>query len=136
MKFLTITKDGGEESTVLGLHADRGQKPIQRDPAAVFEDGSRDAYHSHAFNCISWVLRGRLEEERIGWDAPGKYVHEAGAKPVLTARTHLHKVVSVGRTWVLTFRGPWAKTWTEVLPGGIGVTLANGREVVERGSVQ
>jgi len=36
------------------------------------------------------------------------------------------------KTWVLSFRGPWNKTWKEWLPKeGKEITLTNGREIVE-----
>ena len=101
-----------------------------------FENGSREAYHSHAFNSISWVLKGRLEEDVIEQDSVrmlwyGTLRYDPSLKPIFTSTNRMHKVTSVGRTWVLTFRGPWARTWKEFLPkSGEFVTLSNGRKVV------
>lgn len=128
-RLLTTTKDGGAESRVWA-HWLFAWKRLFSIGLLRFEHGSREAYHSHAFDCVSWVLRGRLTEIRIGWDAPGVYEHKPSLLPLVTRRTHLHKVVSHGRTWVLTFRGPWARTWQDVTTDGRAVTLTHGREVV------
>lgn len=136
------SKDGGAESHVwaYGLEI----KWLFSVLALRFEDGSRDAFHDHAFNAVSWVLSGRLNEHQRE-ESPGVQVnnyvpHPAGWRPILTLRSTLHRVRSTGRSWVLSFRGPWAETWREVLPcdvhappgqhnpiGGRTVTLTHGR---------
>lgn len=128
LNILKVTKDGGPESTVWAYWLIE-LKRFFSVALLRFEDGSRDAYHSHAFDCVSWVLAGELTEIRIAGPAAGVYVHRPSWRPLVTRRTHLHKVLSRGRTWVLTFRGPWAPTWTERV-GGEEVTLASGRERV------
>jgi hypothetical protein len=127
MKLFAIRKDGGAESTVWGLFLVE-IKSLFSVALLCFEDGSRDAYHSHAFDCVSWVLRGRLEEDVIveGYGERGSIhyraarhvfnIYRASLLPVITRRSTMHKVTSGGRTWVLTFRGPWARTWREYLP--------------------
>jgi hypothetical protein len=93
-----------------------------------FEDGSREAFHEHAFNSMSWVLKGELHEEFLGGQGRP---HTPSWRPIVTKRRDFHKVASVGRTWVLTFRGPWVKTWREWLPKEQRyVTLTDGREIV------
>jgi hypothetical protein len=124
------SKDGGPESRVYMYGVEC--KGLCSALVLRFEDGSRDAYHSHAFASVSRVIGpGTLEEERIGWDTPGKYKHIPG-EWVYTARTHLHKVVSIGTTWVLTLRGPWTPTWTEVSDRetGVATVLRSGRVAV------
>lgn len=119
MKFITTTKDGGAESTVWA-HWMFELKGLASVVMLRFEDGSRDAYHEHAFGCISWVLRGRLEEHVLSaTDAAGPDTinnYPASWRPVVTRRSTFHKVVSHGRTWVISFRGPWANTWREFIP--------------------
>lgn len=118
MKLLETTKDDGAESTVWA-HWLFELKGIASVVLLRFEDGSRDAYHEHAFNCISWVLRGKLEEHALGEDITGPdtvNVYPASWRPVITSRSTFHKVVSHGRTWVISFRGPWARTWREFIP--------------------
>jgi hypothetical protein len=131
---LRVTKDGGPESTVWAhwLFEFKGLGSIV---LLRFENGSRDAYHSHAFDCISWVLSGGLVEDRTAPAASaGVHTYLPSPYPIITRRDHLHKVTSVGRTWVLSFRGPWAKTWQEVVPGyAAPVVLESGRrEVVQQ----
>lgn len=135
---LRVTKDGGPESTVWA-HWLFESKQWGSIVLLRFEDGSRDAYHSHAFDCVSWaVAGGGLVEHRIG--GPGAnlaecYLFPPSALPVITRRAHLHKVISCGRTWVLSFRGPWQARWAEVLPDGQGgerpVHLTHGRKEVQ-----
>ncbi len=130
MKFLSVSKDGGAESTVWAhwLFEIKGLCSIV---LLRFEDGSRDAYHSHAFNSISWVLRGHLTERvEAPWGLSEVNQYPASLSPVITRRETHHKVVSRGRTWVLSFRGPWARTWTETLPSGETITLTHGRRQV------
>jgi hypothetical protein len=128
MKFLRYAKDGGPESRVSGLFVIE----IKSWFSVVllhFWPGSREAYHSHAFNAVSWVLRGRLVEGVL--DELGGWIYSPSWRPVITPRERFHKVVSVGHSWVLSFRGPWAKHWHEYLPGETRfVTLTHGRRVV------
>jgi hypothetical protein len=131
MKLLEVTKDGGPESTVWA-HWLIEMKGLFSIVLLRFEDGSRDAYHSHSFNSVSWVLRGKLFEI-IPYLDPSMarlLVHAPSWKPVITRRTTTHKVVSRGRTWVISFRGPWSNTWKEVLPNGETVTLTHGRKLI------
>lgn len=131
MKFLQTTKDGGAESTVWA-HWLIEIKSLFSVALLRFEDGTRDAYHSHAFDCVSWVLRGKLIEDNWG-EAQQQY--SPSLRPVITRRSTYHRVRSVGRTWVLTFRGPWSKTWREAVPNGQGGyaerTLTHGRKQVQ-----
>lgn len=139
MKFCELAKDGGPESHVWGYWL-LEIKSLFSIVLLRFENGSRDAYHNHAFNCISWVLKGELAEHvgAITTDPDGNfpefthgitYNYRPSLKPVFTYRTTNHKVVSYGRTWVLSFRGPWAKTWKETV-NGEEIVLTEGRKVV------
>ena len=125
--FFINRKDGGEESHVRGYFLVE-LRSLFSIAVLHFADGSRDAYHSHAFNCISWVLKGRLEENMIDGVVRA---YRPGLQPIITKRTDFHKVVSTGDTWVLTFRGPWVNTWREYLPKADKfLVLAQGRKVV------
>lgn len=125
MKILSWGKDGGKDSTVSGLWFIE-VKRLFSIVLLRFDNGSRDAFHSHAFNAISWVLSGKLREENA-WKTPKEY--SPSLLPVLTYKDTFHRVESVGRTWVLSFRGPWAKTWKEYLPQESRfVTLTHGRK--------
>lgn len=134
MKLLHIAKDGGKESTVWGFWLVEWKRLFSA-ALLCFEHGSREAYHSHAFNSISWVLKGSLEEDEMPREGDCYWTvrrYAPSLRPIFTPRNCMHKVTSVGRTWVLTFRGPWARTWREWLPDEDRfVTLASGRRVVE-----
>lgn len=141
MRFFQIVKDGGPESHVWAyvlIESKRfGSIMMLR-----FEHGTRDAFHSHAFNAWSWVLSGGGLIEQFGqgspeWrDAPGDPIanfrfHLPSRRMIRTFRETYHKVASIGRTWVLTFRGPWAPTWREQAAGEPVRTLTHGRREVE-----
>lgn len=129
MKLLSWGKDGGQDSTVWGLFFEI--KWLFSIVLLRFDNGTRDAYHSHAFSCISWVLKGKLIENHIGVVRPQE-THTPSLRPVIARRHTFHKVESVGRTWVISFRGPWAKQWTEYDPAtNKFVTLTHGRKLVE-----
>jgi hypothetical protein len=122
VKLFRSGKDGGAESTVWGYWAIEAKKLC----SAVllrFEDGTRDADHDHAFNAISWVLKGRLIEHHTSGLVE---IHTPSWRPVVTRRSTFHRVRSVGRTWVLSFRGPWNDVWHERV-GGQVIGLTHGR---------
>lgn len=122
-------KDGGPESRVTGWFLIE-MKSLFSVVLLRFSDGSRDAYHSHAFGAISWVLRGRLREYLLG-SVSRPYQYTASALPVWTPRVRFHKVVSEGTTWVLSLRGPWAAEWFEYDPRtGQRTHLTHGRREV------
>jgi hypothetical protein len=126
MKLFKLMKDGGKESRVWGFFLAE-IKSLFSVVLLHFADGSREAYHSHAFNSVSWVLRGRLEENMFDGRVN---VYAPSLKPVVTRRTDFHKVVSTGDTYVLSFRGPWVNRWFEYLPDtGEILQLANGRRI-------
>lgn len=131
MKFLWNKKDGGPESRVwmYGLEI----KSLFSILLLRFEDGSREAYHSHAFNCFSWVLSGGLLERFVRTRGLPWFVvrHAPSWRGFSTHRDTFHKVTSIGRTWVLTFRGPWAGTWQEYTKERGLVTLTHGRKEVQ-----
>jgi hypothetical protein len=75
---------------------------------------------------MSWVIAGELREETID----GQFnIYKPSRRPIFTGRRVFHQVRSVGRTWVLSLRGPWSKTWHEYHPNtGATITLTHGRK--------
>ncbi len=138
MKLLKLMKDGGPESRVWGFFFIEWKRFFSV-VLLHFKDGSREAYHSHAFNALSWLLRGKLVEDRLlekrsGFTRNFIRVFTPSFIPIWTARTNMHKVSSAGDSWALTFRGPWAENWKEYLPDvDEWRTLAHGRKVIEGG---
>ena len=130
MKLLSIRKDGGAESKCNGYFLIEIKK-LFTIVLLHFSDGSRDAYHSHAFNAISWILHGRLEEDILDKPYSSINVYKSSLTPIITLRSTFHKVVSVGDTWAISFRGPWADSWKEWIPAYKKfITLTHGRKVV------
>lgn len=128
MKLFKKMKDGGPESKVTGYFLVE-IKSLFSIVLLKFTDGSRDAYHSHAFDAISWVLKGRLNEYLpIGWIEN----YHVSLIPILTTRHRFHRVVSLGTTWVLSFRGPWSDQWREYIPTtDQHLTLTHGRKIIK-----
>jgi hypothetical protein len=129
MKLLWGAKDGGPESRVWcwGIESKRfGSLLILK-----FAKGSREAYHTHAFNSLSWVLRGRLHEHHHLWRTQ---THVPQLRPIRTKRSTFHMVSGVPETtWVFTLRGPWTSMWQEYIPAtGRIVGLTHGRKEILR----
>lgn len=127
MRCLFKKKDGGPFSKATGYWFFEA-KSFGSVVLLRFDRGSRDAFHSHAFDAVSWVLRGGLREVlRDG----SEVLLTPGVAPVWTARNRYHKVFGLeDSTWVLSFRGPWRKYWREDLPGRGEVVLTHGRKEV------
>lgn len=128
MKLFNISKDGGPDSNVTGYWLIEWKRFFSI-ALLRFSDGSRESFHSHAFNCGSWVLTGGLREENL--DGTVNY-YRPGLKPLVTLRNTFHRVFSHGTSWVLTFRGPWAKTWSEFDPASKTFSVLSGGRVVEK----
>lgn len=135
MKLLWNDKDGGPESHVYCYGVEI--KSLLSVLLLRFDAGSREAYHSHAFNAISWIISGLLEEA-IPTDA-GTDHHcwlRPSWRPLFHGRQDVHKVYGRAKhSWALTFRGPWRKTWYDIYENG-RVTYTHGRSIIddERGT--
>ena len=130
MKIFSFGKDGGDESTVFGFWLIEAKKLFSV-ALLKFNGYSREAFHSHAFNSVSWLLKGELIEEHMDEDV---VVYTPSWKPIITRRNTFHKVSSVGKSYVITFRGPWVPFWKEWLPlENRERTLTNGRKEVTIG---
>lgn len=126
MKIFSYGKDGGALSKVWGLFITEIKKAFSI-VLLRFENGSREAYHSHAFNAVSWILKGKLVEYV---DGAVFEVYRPSLTPIWTPRDRFHKVYSVGTTWVISFRGPWADTWKEYTDKDGEITLTHGRRPI------
>lgn len=127
MRFMEWEKDGGPKSHVDAFYIVE-IKPLFSIIVLRFSDGTREAYHNHAFNAISWLLRGRLiERTKNGW-MPVNYW--PSFKSIWTPRNRFHQVASRGVSWAITFRGPWASNWKEFTRERGIYTLTHGRREV------
>lgn len=127
MRFFFKRKDGGSQSKVMGFWLIE-IKSLFSIVLLRFSAGSREAYHSHAFNGLTWFLSGEVVE----------YHHNGTVKrwrpsllPKFTPRSCFHKVYGVKTTYALSFRGPWHSTWREYIPAEKKlITLTHGRKIV------
>lgn len=133
MKLFHKAKDGGPDSKVTGYWLIESKRFFSI-VLLRFDQGSREAFHTHAFNAVSFVLSGRLREvfptsANVWLDG---VVYKPSMKPIYTTRKRFHKVSGEAPvTWALSFRGPWDATWKEYLPNEQKeITLTNGRVVV------
>lgn len=128
MKLFRKAKDGGKDSTVTGYWLIEWKEVFSL-VILKFEKGSRDAFHTHAFNAISWYIKGDVEERFI--DGTSKN-WKGLCLPKYTSRKCFHKVFAKKTSWVLSIRGPWVDKWKEYIPHSKKyLTLTNGRKVVE-----
>lgn len=101
--------DGGKESGVVGYFLIEW-KPFFSIGLLKFNKGSREAYHSHAFNAVTWFIWGSVTEEKL--DGTTK---DFGPSliPKYTPRTNTHRVIAHDTTYAVTIRGPWKDRWVE-----------------------
>ena len=133
MKMFFKRRDGGPVSNVTGYWLIEWKRAFSI-ALLRFDPGSRDAYHSHAFNAWSWLLCGKLAEHRVDVIHDSIYYHPVrwitpSLRPEVTTRDNMHRVISIGTTWAITFRGPWCNRWRELRKQML-VTLTHGRKEV------
>ena len=109
MKFLSYGKDGGDKSNVWGWWLVE-IKSLFSIVFLCFEKGSREAYHSHAFNAVTWFISGDVDEHH----KDGRVLKwKPSFIPKYTPRSTFHKVYCNERTYALSLRGPWVDKWQE-----------------------
>lgn len=121
-RFFVKRTDGGNKS---GVHAYWlvEWKKVCSIGILRFDTGSRTAYHSHAFNALTWWLKGKVTEVLY----PNTKLNFAPSiKPKYTPRTNTHKVIAHVVTYAFTIRGPWNNTWVEIRDNK-KITLTHGR---------
>ena len=130
MKLLWNAKDGGPESLVWmwGLEI----KSLFSILLLKFEEGSREAFHTHAFDSKSILISGALREVIYNDDLNNNTLEIIYTpwKVIDTPKNTFHRVFGISKTnWVITVRGPWDNTWEEFNKNGMQ-TLTHGRKVV------
>lgn len=150
MRLFSKAKDGGPESPVDGYFLIE-IKSLFSIVLLHFNFGRRESFHNHAFNALTFWLKGNVTEE-IEEYWPGKHVRRdtwRAGDVKYTPRDTMHRFETpstgtyksffgniVARAhkngaWALSFRGPWKKTWQEhKTPFGESITLTNGRKLV------
>ena len=129
MKFFKFGTDGGKNSGVTGFWLFE-IKWLFSIAFLRFAEGTRDNYHSHSFNALTWFIFGKVEEQHLNGD---KIIWESSLIPKYTPKNTFHRVNALEITWAITFRGPWSKTWYEYDPENEDyIKLSNGRKVIDR----
>lgn len=127
MKLFKKMKDGGPASHVTGYFLIEWKKRFSIG-LLHFAPGTREAFHSHAFNALTLWLRGFVWEEfPDGKSRPWK-----AGQWKSTLRSSMHRIVAPSTgAWALTFRGPWVDSWKEYVAHKQQIaTLTHGRNVV------
>lgn len=126
-RFFYKKFDGGIDSGVTGYFLIEWKKVFSIG-LLHFKKGSREAYHNHAFNAVSFFIKGKVTEEMI--DGKTKEF-STSIKPKFTSRSCFHKVFAHCDTWCLTFRGPWKDVWKEYRPKDNRlISLTHGRKEI------
>ena len=121
MRFMQRAPDGGKESGVTGFFIIE-IKWLFSIVLLRFNPGSRENYHSHSFNALTFWLKGHVLEDRL--DTKTKTVYRGPSLiPKWTPRRNIHRVIAMVTTYALCIRGPWHKGWCEYNPST--------REVIE-----
>jgi hypothetical protein len=109
MKLFCKVPDGGKDSGVTAYFLIEW-KSVFSIALLKFNSGSREAYHTHAFNALTWWIKGGIIEKHMEEDTK---VFLPSFIPKYTPRTCFHKVVACETSWAFTIRGPWSKYWYE-----------------------
>lgn len=128
MKIIKSAPDGGKDSGVTAFFLIESKNYFSL-AFLRFDVGSREAFHSHAFNAITWWLKGKATE--VLYPSMQKIVWEPSIKPKFTPRDNIHKILANKVTWALTIRGPWVDKWLEI-KNSEKITLTHQRKVVKK----
>jgi hypothetical protein len=129
MKLFSFAKDGGSKSTVTGFWFIE-LKGLFSIVLLKFHPGSREAYHSHAFNALSWFVWGEVIE--YFQDGSPSKLWKPSLIPKYTPRNNFHRVWANKATYCFTIRGPWHSTWKEYLINENKIiTLTHGRKLYD-----
>jgi len=124
MRLFSKVPDGGKDSGVTAYFLIEW-KGLFSIALLKFNKGTRESFHSHAFNAITWWLKGEVTEYHVEGNAKH---FTPSLTPKITPRSCFHQIVAKRTTWAITFRGPWEDTWQEFRSGeSKPVTLAHGR---------
>ena len=126
MRILQKTYDGGPASPVDAFFLFE-IKSIASIALLRFNRGGREAFHTHAFNALTWFICGDLVEEDVSGET---YSYRRSIIPKFTPKKKNHRVKARQTSWCFTLRGPWADTWTET-HDEVTTRLTHGRRRVD-----
>jgi hypothetical protein len=98
MKFTQLfskAKDGGKSSPVDGYFLFE-LKDLCSVAFLKFNKGTREEFHTHAFNALTWFVKGSLIEE----DVDGSFKeYKRSIIPKVTLRSKNHRVIANEDSW-------------------------------------
>ena len=112
-RFFYVKPDGGKNSGVTAYFLIE-RKILFSIGILRFNKGTREAYHNHAFNALTWWFKGNVTEIKIEGEEKN---FKPSFIPKYTSKNNFHKVKANETTFALTFRGPWKNTWEECRSG-------------------
>jgi len=128
MEFFKKGHDGGSDSGVTGYWLIEW-KNLFSIVVMKFNPNHRENLHSHAFNALTWWIKGEAEES---FKDGSSIIWKASWKPKFTPKNNMHKYAVKETAWALSFRGPWDETWEEYNPKqDKTITLTHGRIAVK-----
>jgi hypothetical protein len=128
MKLFKKGYDGGPDSGVTGYWLIE-LKPLFSVVLLKFSPGSRESFHSHAFNAVTFWLKGKILEEDLNTQTKP---WAPSLRPKLTRRNKFHRVIAGPEgAWAISFRGPWSRMWQEYKDDRL-INLSNGRVEVNQ----
>lgn len=128
MRILQKTKDGGPESNVDAYFLFESKR-FGSVALLRFNKGCRAAYHTHAFNALTWFLKGNMVEEPRN---KRRVRYFRSWFPKVTKREDNHRVLVAETSWAFTIRGSWKNTWTEDTPEGKHTVFTHGRKEMKK----
>lgn len=132
MKFFKKGVDGGADSGVTALYLVE-IKPLFSIVLLRFGAGSREAFHSHAFNALTWWIKGKVREDFA--DGSESIFWTPSFKPKYTPRGNFHKIVGMYReSYAISLRGPWLNKWYEIKKNKL-FTLTHHRRVISETNI-
>lgn len=134
MNIFKVRHDGGEKSGVNGLFVIE-IKSLFSIVFLKFKKGTREAFHSHAFNAYSWFITGKVEESRLNIETGEvtKKIFKPTLNPKFTPKENVHRVKALTDTWCFTLRGPWNQSWFEYNPSTHEIiNLTFGRKILNK----
>ena len=128
MLFFSKRKDGGQKSNVDGFFLIE-LKSLFSIAILKFNKGAREEFHSHAFDALTWFVKGDIIEEDVNGV---KYIYKKSLIPKVTPKDKVHKVIANKDSWCITIRGKWVKNWFEITSDKKKkITFTHGRKVVK-----
>lgn len=128
MKIFKKCADGGKKSGVTGYFLIE-LKLLFSVVVLKFESNTRENYHSHAFNALTWWVKGKAIEEFV--DAKS-IEWTPSIIPKWTPISNMHRYSVTETSWAISFRGPWVDTWKEYNPNTKQyLTLTHGRNLLD-----